>query len=605
MTGTNSLDFRIFESEDQLATEITRFWETWRNARLEWIDRAQEVEQYLYATSTHETTNVINDHRHSTHVPKLTQIADNLEANYMSALNLSGDWLRFEGSDYEGELYQKKKAVLAYIDTKNKLNNFTRVINSCVRDFVIYGNAFAGVTYVAEFHDDPTTGERIPGYIGPKIYRISPYDIVFNPFATDFQSSPKIIRTLKSLGELHRDAQENPTLGYSQEIIDRITDERSRLNEYRAEEINKHLQLQFDGFGSPSQYYNSGNVEILELFGDIYDIENEEWLKNYVITIVDRRYVVRKQPLNTWTGRPPIFHVTWRQRTDNLWGMGPLDNLVGMQYYIDHLENARADAFDQMIDADRKIYGDVEVESRGAAIDYYITEGGDVTFLAPDTTVLNADFEIQKKEDQMEEFAGAPRQAMGIRTPGEKTAFEVQQLHNAASRIFQSKITHFEENFLEPIVNAEIETARRNLQFPDLVKVIDDDFGVAEFLQVTPEDLRANGKLIPVGARHFARQATLAQNLQQFMAAMQQDPMMALHFPSERLAKTWEDLLGFKRLELFEKFGRIDEEVEVQRLKAAAQQQLQEEQQVPMAASQGAQQQAQGQPDFQALLGGQ
>ena len=588
MAGANSIDIHlVLGDEHPLASQVSRWWTEWKSARNEAEDRWNEVRKYVYATSTRETANRANPHDHSTHVPKIAQVRDNLEANYLSALNLSGDFLRFEGHDPESDTHAKKKAILAYLETKNKLNGFPQVMGQLVRDWIETGNCFAGVTYCSEFHKDPESGDLVPAYVGPKVYRISPYDIVFNPLATSFAKSPKIIRTLKTMGELHRDLEENPELGYSADVIAHLEKTRENLTQYTDVEINKNIQLSYDGFGSASAYYNSGHVELLELYGDIYNYETKEWMKNQVITVADKRFIIRMEPLNTWSGMPDIYHCGWRTRQDNLWGMGPLDNLVGMQYYINHLENARADAFDQMLDSDRKIFGDVELEYRGAAIDYYIAEGGDVTFLTPDTTVLNADFAIERKENQMEEFAGAPKQAMGIRTPGEKTATEVSQLQNAASRIFQSKITYFEENLLEPVVNAEIEVARRNIDAIDIVKIMDDDFGVAEFLEVTPEDLKSNGKLVPVGARHFARQSVLAQNMQSFMAAMQQDQMMAQHFPSERIARAWEDLLGFQKLELFKPYGRVDEQLEMQQRMQAADQIAAESQEVPAAVEQG------------------
>lgn len=586
MSGVDSVDFdMIFGKEDLLATEIVSLWDTWNGARSEWRDRVKEVRKYKYATSSRETTNIQNDHDHSTHIPKITQVSDNLSANYMSSLFPHDDWLSFDGADEEAERFDKKQAVLAYIRTKNKLNGFRNTIQTCTDDWIETGNCFAGVTYKTETHTDPATGMVMPGYIGPTVYRISPDDIVMNPLATDFRSSPKIIRSLKTMGELTRDAEENPDLNYSVDILNWIQDVRKNLNSMTDTTLDKYTQLVYDGFGSSSLYFKSGYVEILEFYGDIYDTENNQFLKNYVVTVVDRIKVIRAQPLDTWDGRPKIFHCGWRLRSDNLWAMGPLDNLVGMQYLINHLENARADAFDQMIDPDLVIKGDVEIERRGAARDYYVNDpaiGGDVGYLSPDTTVLNADFQIQRKEEQMEEYAGAPKNAMGIRTPGEKTAFEVAELQNAASRIFQAKVTYFEEQFLEPIVNAEIEVAQRNLNTTDVVKVVDDDFGVAEFLRVTKEDISSNGKLVPIGARHFARQAQLAQNLFQFGQAMQQDPLMAQHFPSERLAKTWEDLLGFKRLELFQRFGRVEEELELERLRRAAQEQVEVESQVDL-----------------------
>lgn len=584
MNGADSLDFPFIQ-EQPIATEISNNWVHWNGARADWRARVEETKKYRNATSTRDTTNVQNDHSHTTHIPKLTQIADNLSANYMSALFPNDDWLRFEGHDEAAEEFDKKQAVLSYINTKNRLNRFRQVIQQLIDDWIVFGNAFAGVTYKQESHQDPETGEVLPGYVGPWVYRISPDDIVFNPLSTTFESSPKIVRSLKTLGELHRDFEENPELGYSQDIIDTITKNREVLKNSTDTAIDKHVQMQYDGFGSASQYYKSGYVEILEFYGDIYDTDAEVWLKNYVITVVDRQYVIRSQPLNTWRGRPNIFHVGWRLRHENLWAMGPLDNLVGMQYLIDHLENARADGFDQMLDPDRIIAGDVDIEDRGAAKDYYVNDpqiGGGVSHLTPDTTILSADFQIERKEAQMEEYAGAPREAMGIRTPGEKTAFEVSSLQNAASRIFQAKITYFEEQFLEPIINAEVEVARRNIDGTDLVRVIDDDVGVAEFLRVTKQDLLANGTLVPVGARHFARQATLVQNLMQFQQALIGDPMMMQHFPAANLARAWEDLLGFKRLELYEKYGRVAEELELQRLMSAAEEQLTIEQGVSL-----------------------
>jgi hypothetical protein len=62
---------------------------------------------------------------------------------------------------------------------------------------------------------------------------------------------------------------------------------------------------------------------------------------------------------------------------------------------------------------------------------------------------------------------------------------------------------------------------------------------------------------------------------------MQMDPMMMQHFPSERLAKAWEDLLGFEKLDIFQKFGRAAEELELARIQSVAKEQLEVEQGIP------------------------
>ncbi|WP_201773188.1 hypothetical protein, partial [Vibrio cholerae] len=175
------------------------------------------------------------------------------------------------------------------------------------------------------------------------------------------------------------------------------------------------------------------------------------------ITIIDRMFVAEEKENEAWFAQAPIFHCGWRIRQDNLYAMGPLDNLVGMQYRIDHLENLKADVFDLIAFPPMKVKGDVEEFVWGPMEQIYINGDGDVEMMAPNTQALQADMQIQILEAKMEEFAGAPREAMGIRTPGEKTAFEVQQLQNAAGRIFQEKIINFEVMLMEKVLNAMLE----------------------------------------------------------------------------------------------------------------------------------------------------
>lgn len=580
MSGGNSLDINnIMMSEHQTAVEISNKWLAWDAARIPWKKSVEETTRYVYATSTRDTTNVVNPWSHSTHIPKITQISDNLKANYFSGLFPHNDWLKFEGEDRESVTLQKRQMVESYLKTKHRLYGFRNVVGQLLDDWVLTGNAFAMVTYENQTSINPETDLPESAYLGPKTYRISPHDIVFNPLATSFEQSPKIIRSIKTLGEIQRDIEENPELQHEEGIFQKVLGLRGNLHSGGQEEVQKYMSLPFEGFGTFGQYLDSGYVEILDFYGDIYDKEEGKLYKNHVITVVDRKWVLRREPLNTWTGRPHIYHVGWRERPENLWAMGPLDNLVGLQYRINHLENAKADAFDQMISPDIVYKGDVqEYPGEFGSVIYEVNEQGDVQYLSPDTTVLNADFQIQAYEDRMELYAGAPREAMGIRTPGEKTAFEVQSLQNAAGRIFQSKMTHFEVNMLEKLVNAEIEVARRNLMEADLIKIVDTDTGVQEFLTITKDDITANGKLVPIGARHFARQAQLSQEMSQLQQMIAMDPEVLNHFPSIRIAEMWEELLGFDKFKLLEPNGRIYERVETAQLEQIAAQQLQEDQ---------------------------
>ena len=191
---------------------------------------------------------------------------------------------------------------------------------------------------------------------------------------------------------------------------------------------------------------------------------------------------------------------------------------------------------------------------------------GDIEFLRPDATALQADIQINELMNRMEELAGAPKQAMGIRTPGEKTKYEVQSLENAAGRIFQSKVSWFERNILEPLLNGMLADAISNFEGIERIRSVDEDFGTEIFVEVTKDDLMANGKLYPMGARHFAEQARFIQELTQTMSVVQALPTVAAHISGKAVAKALEENMGWGNYNIVRDNVSIMEQAETQRL---------------------------------------
>jgi hypothetical protein len=561
----------------QLAGLYNQWWIQRNGKEVEW----RELRNYLFATDTTSTTNAKLPWKNKTTVPKLTQIRDNLHANYMDALFPNDNWMKWEGDSNQGSTVKKRKAIEAYLKTKLKESDFQATISKLVYDYIDYGNVFAGVDYVVEKHIDSITKEEVSTFKGPKLFRISPFDIVFNPTAVSFKESPKFTRYLKTIGELKKDIQNKPELNYNPTIFDDVIKVRKSISLFRMEDINKADPYIVDGFGSLQEYYQSGTIELLEFEGDIYDETNDKLLENRLITIVDRTHILRNIENPAYTGTDNKVHVGWRERPDNLYAMGPLDNLVGMQYRVDHLENLKADALDLTIHPPIKITGDVEPFEWGPEATIHIPEDGNVEMLPPNPAAFQVNNEIMGLLALMEEMAGAPKEAMGIRTPGEKTAFEVQQLQNAAGRIFQNKIKKFEMEFLEPILNNMLESARRNLDVVEIAKVMDDDFGVVDFISITKEDITAKGKLRPIGARHYATRAQLIQN----MLGIFNSPLGQIigpHISAKKLAQMVEEYMGFEKFDFIQDNVAIFEQAESQKLAAEVQQQGQQEMQAPL-----------------------
>lgn len=546
MAGT-TIDMKLIISPDSIATEISDKWRLWNQQRVGKLEEWKELRNYLFATDTRSTSNSSLPWKNSTTVPKLTQIRDNLHANYMSALFPQNKWMRWYGDDKTSNEKIKREVIQAYLENKVRQSDFEVAMSKLVLDYIDYGNCFATVDYETNY-TELDNGELIAGYVGPKVVRISPYDIVFNPVASDFYKTPKVIRSLLTMGEVKKIVEEDPSKEYMSRIFDRMIGTRNAIQGYSDSDLHKNDGYIVDGFGSIREYYESNYVEILTFYGDIYDKLTDTLLKNRIIKVVDRSYVLDDKPNPSWLGRSPIFHVGWRERPDNLYAMGPLDNLVGMQYRMDHLENLKADVFDQIAFPILKIKGDVEDFDFKPGSRIYLGDEGDVGYLAPDPTALNAETQIAVLENRMEQMAGAPREAMGIRTPGEKTAFEINQLQNAAGRIFQNKTQHFEKIFVEPILNAMLEAGRRNMDMSDTIRIFDDQINVMVFETITKEDITAKGKIVPMGARHFAERAQRLQNLQQLWQIKSGDPSVAAHMSGKEFARIMAEELGEKSL---------------------------------------------------------
>lgn len=573
--------FKTIVNPDNLARQLAGLYNNWWIQRSEKEAEWRELRNYLFATDTTKTTNSKLPWKNKTTLPKLTQIRDNLHANYMDALFPNDDWLKWEGYSRDDVVQKKRRAIEAYMKTKLRESGFRETISKCLYDYIDYGNVFAEAIWVKEKHTDPLTKEEVVTYVGPKALRVSPFDIVFNPTSVSFDRTPKFTRSIKNVGELERDLREMPNMHFDAGAFQKIKNIRNGISSFKVEDINKSDGYQIDGFGSLFEYYQSGLIEILEFEGDIYDESTGILKERRIITIADRNYILRDIENPSWFGKDTKVHVGWRDRPDNLYSMGPLDNLVGLQYRVDHLENLKADALDQTILPPKVIIGDVEPFEWGPGADIHVPEDGDVRILPPNSAAFQVNNEIGALLQIMEEMAGAPREAMGIRSPGEKTAFEVQQLQNAAGRIFQNKVNKFEIEFLEPLINNMLELAKRNLDTMDVARTMDDDIGAMDFLDITKDDITAKGKLRPIGARHYAARAQLAQN----MIGVFNSPigqMIAPHISGKRLAKLIEEYMGFTQYQFIKDNAMLFEQAETQKLMNTIQQSLEVQQATPL-----------------------
>lgn len=564
---------------DALATRVTERWVEWETLRQPKKTAWEEIRRYVYATDTTQTTNAKLPWKNKTTIPKLCQIHDNLYANYSATIFPKRKHIIWEANERDANQVAKRDAIVNYMTWCIEQPTFKHEIDKIIQDYIDFGNCFATVAWTDQRVQLPD-GKTQAGYVGPSIRRISPLDIVMNPTAENFMESPKIIRSIVSMGELKslldRMSTDENQAEY-EELYKYLKDIRFHARTFQGDWAQQDRLYNMDGFSSFRAYLLQDYVEVLTFYGDYYDYITGEFQKNRVITVVDRHKLIGNKPNPSFFGYPPIFHSPWRKKQDNLWGMGPLDNLIGMQYRIDHVENMKADIFDLVTYPVQMVKGFVEDFTWQPGEKIFTSEEGTVELLQPKVEALNANMEIQNLANLMEQMAGAPKEAMGFRSPGEKTKYEVQRLENAAARVFQNKINQFEEQVIEPLLNAMLELARRNLTDSITIKVFDDQFKVASFQDLSVEDITGIGRIKPIASRHFAEQAELIQNLTNLTGSGLW-PEVKMHFSGVKLSSVLEKIFDLSDYEIVTPYVAIAEQADAQKLIQALQEQLQHQQ---------------------------
>jgi hypothetical protein len=201
---------------------------------------------------------------------------------------------------------------------------------------------------------------------------------------------------------------------------------------------------------------------------------------------------------------------------------------------------------------------------------------GDVTVLRPDATVLNADTQIAIYHNLMDEMAGVPREMRGFRTPGEKTAFEMNVLQQGADRMFFDKLNHFEDHIVAPGLNIAYELLGRNMDVTDIARTFNDDTRALELTTLRKEDVVANGIFRPIGAKHFAQRNKRAQELQTILA-LAANQLVAPHVSGLAIAQAFEEELGFEKYGIFAENIAVEEQTRTQMLMQQAQQLMTEQ----------------------------
>jgi hypothetical protein len=200
--------------------------------------------------------------------------------------------------------------------------------------------------------------------------------------------------------------------------------------------------------------------------------------------------------------------------------------------------------------------------------------------MRPDATALQADTYIDRYMYFMEEMAGAPKEAAGFRTPGEKTAFEVAQLNTAASRVFQKQTRKFEREMLEPAINLMLQMFLKKAAGKTVQIKLVGQTGASSFVDINVDAINGAGKFVAVGSNTYTEKERMAQTLMQLgNTNIYNDELVKNNFDPKKIAEIIAYTTGLDKFDnLLRENIRVDRGLEMAMASETAQQMLEERQ---------------------------
>jgi hypothetical protein len=549
-----------FTNPPSIVKNIDEFWRQYNDGRTTQLSSWDEVRRYVYATDTRFTTASRSPWKNKTTRNKLSRIRDTLVTEYVRNLLPNEDFFRWMQYEQSSKKIDQDMKLRLEEYTKAKLRSqyvkWREFVVDLLNEWVLYGNVFSSLDYIKRYRWTVDGGQELV-FQGARPFRISPTQAVFNANAQTLEDTAVAWREVIPRSEFFKNRQPY----YNEEIMVKLVEMDQMGTNDLQDWIKKNHQSQ-DGV-SWLDNFNKGQIELIHYHGDVYDQQSGQYLFNQEIVIADRLFLVYAKPNTANSGVKRVFYAGWRPRPDNLWHQGPLENVVGLQYRIDHVENLKSDAVDLMSMPVILVKGAGSSERfiwrPGEQWD--VPENGDVKILYPDPKILDWNNEILTYERAMEELAGVPRETAGFRTPGEKTAFEVDQLLSNADGLFEEKLMAFESQILEPMLNSFLEMNLGNLSPDELRDIFPENLLAAseenvEFLQT----LLAEGRLYVIGSKHYKmRQRKVQEIMALTQIALGEGSPMAVHMSAFAVLKALETEVGIEDLGIVG-FGRGLEE---------------------------------------------
>jgi len=390
---------------------------------------------------------------------------------------------------------------------------------------------------------EPPPVSRELAYCGPTFHVDDIFNFVIDPFSPDPKHALRIKRTFVAKSQLVALSQKNE-YGYSvYSNVERIT-----TSEVRRHQTDDFEEDRYRAFGM--EMPKSSEVELLEAWGTIeipggYGGEDTKTYVSHVCTIANRQTVIRFEPTFLWSGDAPVQLATYRDVPGQVYGIGQLEPLLGLQDLTNVRANQNVDVVAFCVNPEYKCYDDgvIDLSAVSAPNKRHLMgdPAGNMIPLEKNMTGLQLGFqdvEYLKREFHTIAKSQSPL-AASSRESATRSSLDAGAVNTDVAKI----AAHIEDTVLFRVIDLFVQLNAQYLPKGEVVKSLQD--GTANIKEISPETLRRHWLVKIRGSQYVADRAENMQNMMMIFQLLTGNPMLLPAVNSLEMAKKLYTMLGF------------------------------------------------------------
>lgn len=363
----------------------------------------------------------------------------------------------------------------------------------------------------------PTPDEKI-SYQGPTLECDDLFNFVIDPYPNRRSSALRIKRAFKSLAYLKQYSEPDEAGYVVYENLDKLS-EVDLLSSSGVTDSQLAQRAAAFGLNIPK---NKRGVDLLEAQGDMEialdPSSGARLFLNYTVTIGNEKHLLRAEPGFLWINRPATHLVTICNPPGEIYGTGLLEPNRGTNEVIQARTNQLIEGVSAAINPEYKCVDDgiIDIQAISAPGKKHLM--ANLNNMEPLNKNLSGIHLAMNDYARLKgEFQQGTRSANASVPMYEKSATEIMQSSGVVGATLAQIVREIEDNGLCPIIQAQICMNAMYITEPVMAFTI--QAGVADWMPVSPYEVRRGWLVEVVGSQHIAEKSQRVQD-KMFFAQM-------------------------------------------------------------------------------------